>query len=71
MIDLLPAEFEALRAVIRAGGDGLRLNDGIETAMALRLALDGLIRIKAVGDEPRWVIVTSKGAATARRGGQA
>lgn len=67
MIDLLPNEFEALRAVIRAGGEGLQLGDGITASQAIRLSLDGLIRISPATDGPQRAVVTAKGAA-ARRG---
>ena len=65
-VDLLDAEYAALRAVLRAGGEGLALGRGITTSQAIRLSLDGLVRITPASDGPQRVIVTARGASMAR-----
>lgn len=66
MIELLDNEWESLRAVIRAGGDGLAIGDGIATSQAIRLSLNGFVRISAPGAEPQRVTVTAAGASAFR-----
>jgi hypothetical protein len=71
MIDLLDREYEALRAVIRAGGDGLPLGQGVTPSQAIRLSLDGLARISPPGAGPQRVSVTARGASAFRMRGRA
>lgn len=67
-LTLLDREYESLRLILRAGGDGLALDDGrVTPAAAIRLSLDGLIRITPAEEGPQRLIVTAVGASVARQ----
>lgn len=66
MIDLGETSQAMLWRLVEAGGAGLPLSD-VGPAFAITLSLHGNARITPAVDGPQRVIVTSQGAAFARR----
>lgn len=66
-LDLMDRAWDALRRVVRAGSEGIELDDDIATSTAIRLSLDGLVAISPDGTNRQRLTVTARGAAAFRQ----
>jgi hypothetical protein len=67
VIDLTAEHHETIRALAKAGDDGLVLGDGIDLGVALHFGALGLVAITNTKETPQRAVATKQARALAYR----